>query len=177
MLVVNNVLLRVVSNDIERGSLRIPEGVTTIGERAFAYCTGLVHVEIPGSVRTIGDSAFYGCTGLTTLVIPEKVTTIGYEAFAHCAGLTQLEIPDSVTTIGEGAFHGCENVATIVLFSNSNPTRLQEQLQSLFSKAVIETVQPLLSKSSGKRPSLFDQGDESGKEASISQAASTPSPK
>ncbi|MBE6356270.1 MAG: hypothetical protein E7058_04055, partial [Lentisphaerae bacterium] len=58
-------------------SIVIPDGVTTIGNRAFDDCRSLTSVTIPDSVTTIGDSAFSGCTSLTSVTIPDSVTTIG----------------------------------------------------------------------------------------------------
>ena len=52
-----------------KGNYAIPDGVTTIGEWAFASCTGLTSVTIPNSVTKIGEYAFYYCTGLTILTI------------------------------------------------------------------------------------------------------------
>ena len=42
-------------------SVRIPDNVTTIGDRAFEGCNNLTSVTIPNSVTSIGDEAFYGC--------------------------------------------------------------------------------------------------------------------
>lgn len=36
------------------------------------------------SVTSIGDEAFYYCTGLTSITIPNSVTSIGYRAFSGC---------------------------------------------------------------------------------------------
>ena len=41
----------------------IPDGVTSIGDRAFYSCSGLTSVTIPDSVTSIGDYAFSGCSG------------------------------------------------------------------------------------------------------------------
>ncbi|MBR3893959.1 MAG: leucine-rich repeat domain-containing protein [Clostridia bacterium] len=49
-------------------SVRIEDGVTSIGYLTFANCTGLTSITIPDSVTIIGYSAFDGCTGLTKLV-------------------------------------------------------------------------------------------------------------
>ncbi|MBQ9576811.1 MAG: leucine-rich repeat domain-containing protein, partial [Muribaculaceae bacterium] len=48
----------------------IPNTVTAIGDRAFAYCHGLTSLDIPNSVTAIGDQAFDSCDGLTSLDIP-----------------------------------------------------------------------------------------------------------
>ena len=62
----------------------IGDGVTTIGNRAFSYCSHLTSVTIPNSVTTIGNSAFEYCSSLTSVTIPNSVTTIGSEAFEYC---------------------------------------------------------------------------------------------
>ncbi len=49
------------------GDVTIPSGVTSIGERAFWYCSGLTSAEIPKSVTSIGRRAFEGCSGLTSI--------------------------------------------------------------------------------------------------------------
>ena len=78
------------------GSLRIEliieDGITAIGDEAFAY------------------------NQLTKLTIPSSVTAIGERAFTFNA-LTKLTIPPSVTAIGERAFSG--NKLTSVILSKA----------------------------------------------------------
>ena len=93
----------------------IPEGVTSIGKRAFDECTGLTNIVIPEGVTRIGTAAFEECTGLTSIVIPEGVTSIGEKAFYGCTGLTSVVIPESVTEIGDFAFCGCSGLTSIVI--------------------------------------------------------------
>ena len=66
-------------------SVWLPDGVTAIGERAFAECENLRAIRIPASVVSIADSAFDGCS--VSLVITGKT---GSEAqrFAARRGLS-----------------------------------------------------------------------------------------
>lgn len=88
----------------------IPYGISSIGEKAFCECAGLVSVIIPESVKIIGDSSFDGCISLSSITIPDCVTNIGDSAFKDCKSLTSVTIPDSVKSIGEGAFSRCKNL-------------------------------------------------------------------
>ena len=83
----------------------IPDGVTSIGDRAFSECTRLTSVIIPEGVTNIGEYAFSKCAGLKSITIPESVTSIDAWAFSECTGLTSITIPESVTSIGT---HHCE---------------------------------------------------------------------
>ncbi|GAQ50214.1 hypothetical protein FPK15_contig00168-0001 [Flavobacterium psychrophilum] len=78
--------------------------VTTIGDEAFAECSGLTSVTIPNSVTAIKEGAFFGCSGLTSVTIPNSVTSINRATFLDCSGLTSVTIPNSVTAIKDGAF-------------------------------------------------------------------------
>ena len=75
--------------------------VTSIGDYAFYYCSGLTSVTIPSSVTSIENYAFSRCSGLTSVNIPSSVTTIESSTFSGCSSLTSVTIPSSVTSIGE----------------------------------------------------------------------------
>ncbi|MBR1472950.1 MAG: leucine-rich repeat domain-containing protein [Paludibacteraceae bacterium] len=93
--------------------------VTSIGEGAFSYCSGLTSVTIPNSVISIGKEAFRDCRALNTVEIPNSVTSIGEGAFMLCLGMTgELIIPNSVTSIGQDAFNCCNGLSSITI-SNS----------------------------------------------------------
>ena len=107
-----------------QGNVVIPEEVTymnrtrkvtSIGDFAFLYCSGLTSVTIPNSVTSIGQSAFSGCSGLTSVTIPNSVTSIGRSAFGECSGLTSVTIPNSVTSIGDYAFSGCSGLTSVTI--------------------------------------------------------------
>ena len=107
-------------NGEEIKDLVIPNGVTSIGNRAFQNLTGLNSVDIPSSVTSIGISAFMGCSGLTTLAIPNSVTSIGDGSFSGCVGLTSLVIPNSVTSIGSAAFSYCKGLTSLTISDGVN---------------------------------------------------------
>jgi hypothetical protein len=82
----------------------IKDGVTTVGNRAFSYCSGLTSVTIPDSVTSIGNAAFYYCSSLTSITIPDSVTSIGYSAFQSCTSLTSVYFQGNAPTYGTNIF-------------------------------------------------------------------------
>ena len=96
-------------------SISIPEGVATVGYRAFEDCGSLTSINIPESVTSIGNSAFCGCSSLTSINIPESVTSIGGWAFYGCSSLTSITIPEGVTTIEEWTFYGCSALTSFII--------------------------------------------------------------
>ena len=96
-------------------SVMIPNSVTSIGKNAFSHCGGLRGVTIPNSVTAIGEYAFAYCRGIDSLTISTSVTAIGKSVFSHCAGLTSVTIPNSVTTIGDEAFFSCSGLTSVTI--------------------------------------------------------------
>ena len=122
-------------NDIRE--VIIEEGVTTIGDYAFDFCSALTAVTIPSSVTSIGAVAFSNCVSLSSIDIPSSVTSIGNYAFAG-AGLTSVVIPNSVTTIGDGAFDQCKNLTSAII--SNNVKSLSKQLFHICPKLTSVTI-------------------------------------
>lgn len=97
------------------GNYTIPNGITTIGNRAFEWCVRLNNITIPDSVVNIENHAFECCCSLNNVTIPNNVTIIGDKAFYNCISLTDITIPDSVKHIGGKAFSGCCNLKSVSL--------------------------------------------------------------
>ena len=96
-------------------SLRILNGVTSIGSFAFCDCWFLSSVSIPNSVTSIGNYAFSNCRSLTSAAIPNSVTSIGNYAFVQCYSLTSMTIPKGVMSIGESTFYDCRSLTSVTI--------------------------------------------------------------
>ncbi|MDP2210920.1 MAG: leucine-rich repeat protein [Candidatus Aquicultor sp.] len=62
-------------------SIAIPDGVTSIGDAAFAYCRNLTTMFILSEVTSVGRMAFYGCSGLENIVFFSPDTSIYDEEY------------------------------------------------------------------------------------------------
>ena len=114
----------------------IPEGVTSIGEKAFQFCFSLETVILPESVTSIGKDAFRECWSLTTVNIPEGVTSIEWGAFGYCEALKTIIIPKNVTSIGEYAFRCCTSLTDIYCYAETVP----EIEENTFMETAIENI-------------------------------------
>ena len=101
-------------------SVTIPDSVTSIGYAAFSDCSSLTSVSIPDGVTSIGDSAFARCSSLTNVIIPDGVTTIEGRTFTFCGNLSSVTIPDSVTSIGMAAFCECTSLTDVYYGGTEN---------------------------------------------------------
>ena len=116
--------------------ITIPEGIESVGERAFAHCVSLENVKIAKSVESIGAEAFsecnnlqsveilsniesienrtfYGCIKLESVKIPSSVKYIKDEAFCTCRALGSIELPSNLVSIGDSVFLNCSSLSNI----------------------------------------------------------------
>lgn len=106
--------------------LTVPDGVTTISERAFYDCDKLTTVTIPASVEEIWWESFSYCEEMTTFTIPadSKLTKIGREAFVRCYKLESIFIPATVKTIDKMAFNMCRSLKSVTFAEGSQLTEI-----------------------------------------------------
>lgn len=97
------------------GKVNVPDGVTSIGNYAFANCSKLVSIDLPNSLTSIGESAFQLCTSLASIDLPDNLTSISEQAFQQCESLASIDLPNSITSIGHAAFYNCTSLALIDL--------------------------------------------------------------
>ena len=120
--VVDNVLCR------KWPALVLPDGVTSVGERAFLGCNSLASIVLPSSCTSVDVSAFRDCTALASVVLPSSCASIGERAFADCLCLSSIVLPEGVESIGKDAFLNCTALVAITL-----PASLAELARGAFS--------------------------------------------
>ena len=87
-------------NSLETVSLE--EGITLIGDYAFAYCSKLTNVTMSNTVTSIGNYAFYH-SNLTNVLVPDSVISIGDYAFV-IDSLENIVLSDNLEYIGKDVF-------------------------------------------------------------------------
>ena len=92
----------------------IPDGIVTIGNRAFKGNKKIVTVIMPDTVTTIKSDAFGGCTKLQKIVFSKNITDINYGAFSGCIKLEEVILPDSLRRMERGVFSGCKKLVKVV---------------------------------------------------------------
>ena len=93
----------------------IEDGVESIGDYVFHWCSKLKSVTIPSSVKSIGSYAFYSCPMLESVIIPDSVETIKSNAFKDCSSLKSVTLSNNIKTVSWAAFVNCESLESIVI--------------------------------------------------------------
>lgn len=118
------------------GGIVIPEiieyqgivySVKSIGDYAFAGCSGLTSVTIPKSISSMGQWAFSSCNSLTAVHISDleawcriqfyheysNPLNEAHHLFMNGTEIKDLVIPNSMTYISAQAFVGCTNLSSV----------------------------------------------------------------
>ncbi len=92
-------------NNSDITSLVIPEGVETIGGKAFNHCENLAEIILPYSLTELSQHEFSGAA-ITSLTIPGNCEIVSYGCFSSCTYLTELTLSYGVKEIMPLAFQG-----------------------------------------------------------------------
>ena len=90
----------------EADELVLPDRVRRIGcdaLRGMAFRT----VRLPEGLEAIRDRAFRGCRNLTEIRLPDSLLRIGREAFADCVSLRRVHLPARTALVHPDSFRGC----------------------------------------------------------------------
>ena len=88
-------------------SVDVPEGVTSIAGKAFAWC---------GAYRSFGTS--YSCYNFRKVTLPSTLMTMGASAFSNCQVLQSINIPENITEIQDNMFENCYQLSNIIIPKN-----------------------------------------------------------
>ena len=107
-------------------TVRIPEGITRIGEGAFGADTNdkapsFETIHFPNTLQRIEDNAFACNPSLKSVTIPANVNHIGKSAFQYNKSMTDVYVLGEDVKIMDGAFNeeetynfNCTNTGTVV---------------------------------------------------------------
>ena len=87
-----------------KDAVTVAEGTTMIGANAFEGSI-ISEIVIPEGVVSIGDKAFSDAVNLASVTLPEGLTTIRTFTFTNCSSLKTITIPDSVTEMDDYTFY------------------------------------------------------------------------
>ena len=112
----------------------IPQGVTTIGDKAFEYHKSLELLTIPPSVTKFGRDAFRGCDNLIGVIITDLAAwcrlsfewddkrysnafdnplAVARNLYLNGLLVSDMEIPRGVRSVGKNAFRGCSSLTSV----------------------------------------------------------------
>lgn len=94
--------------------VKICDGITHVGNWAFAYMKKIEKIEIANTVKDIGEGAFAYCTKIKEVSFPDSVKEVKYQAFRGCIKLEKLNL-NKVEKIGEEAFNNCASLNGVVI--------------------------------------------------------------
>ncbi len=115
--------------------IKLPSGLTKIGEMEFWSSHALKEITIPASVKELGKYAFQADSKLEKVVIEADIPAINPHTFDNCTSLTEINLPDSITLIDEYAFFQCASLKEVTL-----PAGLKEIRGFAFANSGLEKV-------------------------------------
>ncbi len=93
------------------------QSVLESGKYAFSDCYNLKAATIQEGVTTVPEAMFMFCSEMTTVTFPASVKSIKTDAFRQCFNLTSIDI-QNVESIGSQAFWLCHNLKGDLVLSN-----------------------------------------------------------
>ena len=113
---------------IQAKTLRLPEGLETLGARALAAgaygyfisnqqidLRTALHIKqllLPSTLRSIGEAAFFSAQIQEPVTLPQRLRTIGPLAF-YASSLPEITLPESLQRIDDQAFALCGSLETV----------------------------------------------------------------
>ncbi len=125
-------ILYLVPADYDKTTVNVPEGVTTIGNYAFAYNSNVETVTLSSSVRDLGRG--FDSSSVKKVVLNEGLKVISSRAFRSTTALEEVVISSTVTEISDNAFQK-SSIKEIVI-----PANVKTVGETAFGASLIEKV-------------------------------------
>lgn len=93
-------------------AVTLPSTLTRIWQGAFMNCTSLAGITLPNGLTEISLASFQNTPSLKSINLPEGITTIEYDAF-RSSGLESIMFPSTLTFVGHNAFCDCKSLTSI----------------------------------------------------------------
>ena len=91
----------------------VGEGITELGENAFAEQLSVTSVTLPSTLTALSDSCFKDCPKLRTVSGGTGLTSIKGNAFKYCTVLESIELSGKLTEVGWCAFDQLQKPLTV----------------------------------------------------------------
>ncbi len=114
----------------------LPDGMTSIGDKAFYFLSSLLEVTFGASIESVGAEAFEGCMALQTVYLNSSLASIGEMAFGYCSALRSIALNSRLTYIGEGAF--CMSGLESITIPGNVEIIDEEAFEGCFSLVTVE---------------------------------------
>lgn len=121
---------------IQAKTLRLPEGLETLGARALAAgaygyfisnqqidlrtALNIKQLLLPSTLRSIGEAAFFSAQIQEPVTLPQRLRTIGSLAF-YASSLPEITLPESLQHIDDQAFALCGSLETVRALGKTPP--------------------------------------------------------
>jgi surface antigen bspA-like len=121
---------------IQAQTLRLPEGLETLGARALAAgaygyfisnqqidlrtALNIKQLLLPSTLQSIGEAAFFSAQIQEPVTLPQRLRTIGPLAF-YASSLPEITLPESLQRIDDQAFALCGSLETVRALGKTPP--------------------------------------------------------
>lgn len=125
---------------VAEGSVKLPEGLTKIGNSAFANCQKLtLDPVMPSTLTSIGNYAFQNMSSLDAIELPEGFKTFGTYCLSGTS-VKEIVIPSSVTSVSSNVFNGLKSLNAYLL--SDTPPAIYSTTFKISSSATAKVMVP-----------------------------------
>ena len=96
-------------------SVVMGDGINTIADRTFAFCSNLSSIHLSAGLRYIGNEAFSDCEALKCITLPDSVEFLGEYAFKNCHHLEEVRLSSQLKAVKLNVVQNCDNLRRLII--------------------------------------------------------------